>query len=109
MNPHYTAAQQQEASDIDAERIQDNYRRAGVSSKSPSSYDLARRMIELTLDAAGHIPGTNDRAQAALGRISVRLAIAAENNEWVRKWLARESEYLARALRESCTAEAERS
>ena len=61
-----------------------------------TSQQLARRLIESQLDAAREMPGVTDPAQAALGCLSARLAIAAEHDPAVRKWLEREAERIER-------------
>lgn len=69
--------------------------------REPTSAELARRFVEAALDAANshpHIDMPNDVAKAALGLISGRLACAAEENHWMRGWLARETESLNRQL-----------
>lgn len=94
------AIQNQEASDIDAERIERNWRRSGETvAKRPSSQELSRRLIESTLDVAGHVPGIDNRAQAALGRLSTRLAIGAEMDHAIRRWLVTEIKLAERDLR----------
>ena len=94
------AMQQQDEADIQSERIRDIYRRSGHNvPREPSSQDLAHRFVRTALDAAGHMPGINDRAQAALGLIQTKLAIAGENNNWIRDWLARETKRLDDQLR----------
>lgn len=96
------AIQNQTDSDIEAERIERNWRRSGETApKRPMSQDLSRRLIEGTLDLAGHVPGVDDRAQAALGRLGERLAIGAEMDHAMRQWLVTEIKLAERDLRDA--------
>lgn len=95
------AIRAQESADMESARVRDMYRRSGHDApREPSSQELSRQFIQAALDAAGHMPGITDRAQAALGLIGARLAIAGEENNWMRVWMARETESLEMQLRE---------
>lgn len=59
--------------------------------REPSSAELVRRIVSAALDVARE-SGVDNPHEAVLGMLGCRLAIAAENNNWVREWLAEQAE-----------------